>query len=53
LHFAIIMNGRKTEQTWWQEITRSERFNSAEWLLLGVSGSALTAALMVLLRALG
>ena len=46
------MTGRKTEHTWWQEITRSDRFNGAEWLLLGVSAVALAGALLVLMQAL-
>ncbi|MBK6286881.1 MAG: hypothetical protein IPJ33_08955 [Gammaproteobacteria bacterium] len=46
------MTGRKTEHTWWQEITRSDRFNGVEWLLLGVSAFALAGALMVLTQVL-
>ena len=46
------MSGRKTQHTWWQEITRSDRFNGVEWLLLGVSAFALAGALMVLTQVL-
>lgn len=51
-YITIAMTGRKTEHSWWQEITRSDRFNGVEWLLLGVSAFALTGALMVLMQAL-
>ena len=46
------MAGRKIPDQWWQEITRSERFNSAEWLMLGVSALALAGAAVVLARVL-
>ena len=44
------MSGRRTQPAWWQDIRRGERLNNVEWLLLGVSGLALGAALLVLAR---
>jgi hypothetical protein len=44
------MSGRRSQPAWWQEIARSERFNGAEWLLLGVSALAFAGALMMLVR---
>ena len=46
------MAGRKFPDEWWHEITRSERFNRAEWLMLGVSALALAGVALVLARAL-
>lgn len=46
------MTGRKAPPTWWQEIVRSERFNGAEWLMLGVSAMALAGAVLVFVRVL-
>jgi hypothetical protein len=43
------MSGRRPQAAWWQ-ISRSERFNGAERLLLGVAVLALTGALVVLVR---
>jgi len=37
-------------QRWWREITRSERFNRSEWLLLAVSAGAFSGALIVASR---
>lgn len=44
------MSGRRGLPERWQEISRSERFNGAEWLLLAVSVLALAGALMMLVR---
>jgi hypothetical protein len=44
------MSGRRTQPAWWQDLYRSERFNGAEWLLLGVSALALAGALLMLVR---
>jgi len=46
------MSARKPPQYWWHEITRSERFNGAEWLMLGVSAIALAGAVVVVVRVL-
>ena len=48
--FWTGMAGRKIQTIWWQEITRSERFNRAEWLLLGVSAIAFVGVLTMLVR---
>jgi hypothetical protein len=44
------MAGRRSEGAWWHAITRSERFNRAEWMLLGVSATALLGAVVMLSR---
>ncbi|MBP6382355.1 MAG: hypothetical protein KBG29_07145 [Pseudomonadales bacterium] len=44
------MSGRRPQVAWWQELYRSERFNGAERLLLGVAALALTGALVVFIR---
>ena len=44
------MSGRKLPEQWWQEIIASERFNGAEWLMLGVSALALAGAAVALVR---
>ena len=44
------MSGRRPQAAWWQELYRSERFNGAERLLLGVAVLALTGALVVFIR---
>jgi hypothetical protein len=44
------MSARRPQAAWWQELYRSERFNGAERLLLGVAALALTGALVVLVR---
>ena len=46
------MTERKSPQTWWHEMVRSERFNGAEWAMLGVSAMALAGALVVFVRIL-
>jgi len=47
------MSGRRTHAAWWQGLSRSERFNGAERLLLGVSALALSGILVMLIRVLG
>jgi hypothetical protein len=47
------MSGRRTHAAWWQGFSRSERFNGAERLLLGVSALALSGILVMLIRVLG
>jgi type IV secretory pathway TrbF-like protein len=46
------MSGRKILNQWWQELIGTERFNSAEWLMLGVSALALAGAAVALARVL-
>jgi hypothetical protein len=46
------MSGRKIPNGWWQEIIGSERFNGAEWLMLGVCALALAGAAVALARVL-
>jgi len=51
--FRNGMSGRRTHAAWWQGLSRSERLNGAERLLLGVSGLALSGILVMLIRVLG
>ncbi len=44
------MSSRRDHLAKWQETPRNERFNRAEWLLLGVSVVAFTAALVMFIR---
>ncbi|HND15172.1 MAG TPA: hypothetical protein PLN78_09340 [Pseudomonadales bacterium] len=41
------MSGRRDHLARWQETSHSERFNRVEWLLLGVSALAFTAAFVM------
>jgi len=46
------MAEQSSERSWWHEITRSDRFNRAEWMLLGVSGLAFVGVILVLAKGL-
>ena len=46
------MAEQNTERNWWHVITRRDRFNRAEWALLGVSALALIGVVLMLAKGL-
>lgn len=46
------MTRPRLPQDWWREITASERFNGAEWLMLAVSALAIAGTAVALARVL-
>lgn len=44
------MNDRHDQLAWGRTVSRRERFNGTEWLLLGVSVLAFTTAMVLFVR---